>query len=85
MEDFSIDSTSFDYIRFDSGAFVTIYIMIEKLRLCFSGTEKQVVAYDYAERLANGIMEGQVWCLCCLFLHKSIQLQPAEDSVTVRG
>ncbi|KAK7113104.1 lysosomal alpha-mannosidase-like [Littorina saxatilis] len=24
-----------------------------------SGTEKQVVAYDYAERLANGIMEGQ--------------------------
>ena len=25
-----------------------------------SGTEKQVVAYDYAERLANGVMECQV-------------------------
>jgi len=24
-----------------------------------SGTEKQAVAYDYAERLANGVMEGQ--------------------------
>ena len=26
----------------------------------FRGTEKQVVAYDYAERLANGINETQV-------------------------
>ena len=26
----------------------------------YSGTEKQVVAYDYAERLANGVMECQV-------------------------
>ena len=32
-----------------------------KNTFCFSGTEKQVVTYDYEERLANGIMEGQVW------------------------
>ena len=31
--------------------------VIDKLYNCFSGTEKQAVAYDYAMRLANGLTE----------------------------
>ena len=27
----------------------------------FSGTEKQAVAFDYAERIANGVSQCQVW------------------------